>query len=393
MGGEIASLPLGNGLNDYGKLFRPNDSSGCYRDIVTAGFGRRSPESTVTSLLQNLDENPAIASSLQPSDLEVGFQNQLVQVRLGMASSMFTALRAKHAPTASHCLRVALGCSSWATMMQLNAPQRDEFEVAALLHDIGKIGVPDHLLLKPAKLSPEEAAIVNRHRWIGEQILQSCCASRNVLSVVKYAGGWFDGSKSGFDCQGNDLPFGARMIAILDAYDAMTTDHVYRRALPQERAVAELFEFAGRQFDPVLVEQFCDYLSADQKKLTADVSSRWLLDLTPHASNAFWRLAAATRSPNQLSVDKLFHQKLLDSMHDAVIFVDTSLRILLWNRAAERMTGLSARSVIHKRWAPSLIGMYDEKLAAVDGRRLPCDPRPLHRSADTTSTYGSRPRR
>ena len=326
---------------------------------------------TVASLLHDLDDSATIASSLQPSDLEVGYQNQLVQVRLGIASSMFTALRAKHAPTASHCLRVALGCSSWATMMQLGELQRDEFEVAALLHDIGKIGVPDHLLLKPAKLTQEEVAIVNRHRMVGEQILNCCSASRSILDVVRYAGCWYDGSKPGFDCQGTDLPFGARMVAILDAYDAMTTDHVYRRAMSRERAIAELFEFAGTQFDPKLVELFCDYLASDQKRLTSDVSSRWLLELKPHASNAFWRLAAATNLPNQLSVDKLFHQKLLDSMHDAVVFVDTSLRILLWNRAAERMTGLTARSVIHKRWAPSLIGMYDENRRRMTAENCP----------------------
>ncbi len=344
-------------------------------DATTASSPQESADDrlwTVTSLLQNLDDSPAVISSPQPSDLEVRYQNQLVQVRLGMASGMFTALRAKHAPTASHCLRVALGCSSWATAMHLKDLERDEFEVAALLHDIGKIGVPDQLLLKPTKLSPEEVAIVNRHRWIGEQILQSCCASRNILSAVRYAGGWFDGSKTGFDCHGNDLPFGARMIAILDAYDAMTTDHVYRRALPQERAVAELFEFAGTQFDPLLVEQFCDYLTADQKKQTADVSSRWLLDLTPQASNAFWRLAAATRSAPP--------PECRQTVPSEVAGQHARCRGLRRHRSANPAVEPSSgtddgpfRSQRHsKRWAPSLIGMYDE-----NQRRLTAEDCPV----------------
>src|SRR5688572_6573182 len=76
-------------------------------------------------------------------------ENQLLQVRLGVASSLFMALRAKHVSTAAHSLRVTLGCASWALMLDMSSEQRDIIEVAALLHDIGKIGVPDSVLLKP----------------------------------------------------------------------------------------------------------------------------------------------------------------------------------------------------------------------------------------------------
>src|SRR5690606_17491345 len=94
---------------------------------------------SLTAILERLDE--AVAANT-PGRIagEIAHQNRLVQVRLGIASSLFAALRAKHAPTAAHCLRVALGCSSWAMMLNLPSPQRDEIEAAALLHDIGKIG-------------------------------------------------------------------------------------------------------------------------------------------------------------------------------------------------------------------------------------------------------------
>ncbi len=94
---------------------------------------------------------------------------------------------AKHAPTAFHSLRVAFGCSSWALQLDLQEPTRDEWEVAALLHDIGKIGVPDRILSKPQRLDREEMATMNRHRVLGEQILASCCVSQEVLVVVRYA--------------------------------------------------------------------------------------------------------------------------------------------------------------------------------------------------------------
>ncbi len=328
--------------------------------------------STLSSLLTSLDrdssEHVAAGGPVLPDDLSAGgveheYQNQLVQVRLGLASSLFAALRAKHGPTASHCLRVALGCSSWSQIMELAPAIRDQIEVAALLHDIGKIGVPDHVLLKPGKLTREEAATINRHRLIGEQILLSCCASAEVLDIVKYTPAWFDGSKPGFDRSGESLPLGARIVSILDAFDAMTTDQVYRRAMSRERAMAELFRWSGTQFDGLLVEQFCDLLVSERIKMTSDIARRWLHELSGDSSDAFWKLTPPCHASENLTLDRLFHEKLLDSMHDGVIFIDTSLRVLLWNRAAERLTGLPVRGVLQKRWAPSLIGMRDENNA------------------------------
>src|SRR5690349_15290291 len=104
-------------------------------------------EQSVTRLDSLLRELAQAATPTQACS--AAFENHLVEVRLGMASSLFTALKHKHAPTAAHSLRVALGCSSWAFALGLAAEERDELEVAALLHDIGKIGAPDRLLLKP----------------------------------------------------------------------------------------------------------------------------------------------------------------------------------------------------------------------------------------------------
>ena len=158
--------------------------------------------STLSTLLGSLEEPTTKEPIAAPSPVEIEYQNKLAQVRLGLASSLFTALRAKHAPTASHSLRVALGCSSWCHRLDVEGSQRDEIEVAALLHDIGTIGIPDHVLSKPGKLTGQEAATIDRHRTIGEQILLNCCASQEILNIVKYASAWYDGSRSGFDRHG-----------------------------------------------------------------------------------------------------------------------------------------------------------------------------------------------
>ena len=314
----------------------------------------------VSTLLGSLDAQPAGPGALDTASLAL--ENRLVQVRLGIAGSLFAALRSKHAPTAHHSLRVALGCSAWGAMMDLSDAQRDELEVAALLHDVGKIGVPEAILLKPSRLSPEEYLIVERHRHTAIDILRGCTASQAILEVVAFAGAWFDGSREGYDLRGEQLPLGARMVSIVDAFDAMTSDQVYRRAMSRERALAELFEFAGTQFDPRLVQDFCNYVNTDQVKLQSVVARRWLKNLQlDESAGGFWQLTSQPSGNGGVDAESLFYRKLLESMHDAVVFVDSSLRIVLWNRAAERLTGVPAASIEHKHWTPTLVSLRDER--------------------------------
>ena len=315
----------------------------------------------VASLLGSIDDT----SSEAPDNLdsaELALENKLVQVRLGIASGLFSALRAKHAPTAHHSLRVALSCSAWSAMLGMNDGDRDDLEVASLLHDIGKIGVPDPILLKPAPLTRDEYQVVERHRQVGADILGCCCTSSAVLQIVQNAGAWFDGSRELQELTGDALPIGSRMVAIVDAFDAMTTDQVYRRALSRERALAELFDHAGTQFDPRLVQDFCGYVNADPLKLQSVVARRWLKDLQSAESESFlWQLSSARPASAAAKTENLFYRKLLESMHDAVLFIDSSLKIMLWNRAAERLTGIPAASIEHKHWTPALVNLRDEK--------------------------------
>jgi diguanylate cyclase (GGDEF)-like protein/PAS domain S-box-containing protein len=350
---------------------QPNDAQLDSGAAAAADPARRAAaqRGAVSSLVGALEASSTAArSAAGPSLLdsaEQALENQLVQVRLGIASGLFGTLRAKHAPTAHHSLRVALSCSAWGAMLGLSDAERDELEVASLLHDIGKISVPDAILLKPAPLTSDEHLIVERHRQIGASILRSCCCSTNVLQIVQHAGAWFDGSREAQPLTGEDLPLGARLVAIVDAFDAMTSDQVYRRALSRERALAELFDHAGAQFDPRMVQEFCAYVNTDQVKLQTIVGRRWLKELNAAANEGtLWKPSSAA-APNistpLASHEQLFYRKLLENMQDAVVFVDNSLKIILWNRAAERLTGIPAASIEHKLWSPALVNLRDEK--------------------------------
>ncbi len=349
---------------------RPNSESREHPEANVSDPKADRQLSAIGSLLANLDETAAAIGTRAA----VAHENHLVQVRLGIASSLYLGLRAKHPPSAAHSLRVALGCSTWALLTpRLTDEQRDEIEVAALLHDIGKIGIPDRILLKPGSLTEEESTVMSRHRAIGVDILTACCASRELLNIVRYTSTWFDGTRGHAGRRGPDLPVGARMIAIVDAFDSMMTDHIYRRAMSRERAMAELFHCAGTQFDPQLVQEFSTLHATDRNRLHDNVVRHWLGELDPELANATWRLGKVARPAAPVSAEMLYHEKLLENMHDGVVFVDSDLKILLWNRGAERLTGISADSVQHKRFVPSLIDLRDERGRAIANSACPLE--------------------
>ena len=316
------------------------------------------------------------ATSTPPDDMTssvvamIGPSPRPIETRLDIVRGLFAALRHKHSPTAGHSLRVALKCSSWGEALRLSAAQREALEIAALLHDIGKLGAPDRLLLKPGPLAADEALRMDGYRLSGLNVLADCCPTAGALEIVRHSAGWFDGSRTNYPLVGQKIPVGARMLAIADAFDSMVSDQVYRRALSRERALNELFGHAGTQFDPQLVKSFSESQIAMQ--LPRAVAGHWLETFDASTPEHEWH--SATYSPpreNKLPPAVLFQQKLLDSMYDAVIFVDGNMQIIQWNRGAERLTGIVAASVLHRTWSPSLIEMRDERTGQLGDQECP----------------------
>ena len=290
--------------------------------------------------------------------------------RLGVACSLFRALRLKHPPTAKHCLRVALGCSVFSSFLKLDDRTREQIEIAALLHDIGKLGVPDQILNKPDRLSSAEYEVMERHLVFAVHILEAFCPDQSILDIIRYSGTWYDGSRpANADRMGDDLPLGARILHIQNAFDAMTTDLVYRAALPSDRAISELFENTPTQFDPKLVSAFCEANGDATSQFQSEVVRRWV-EMSNESADELWSFASPLSTVNT-DAQTIFQQRLLESMHDGVIFVDLSARIMVWNRGAEELTGLSKESVHHKQWLPQTIDLRDMEGNAIKLKTCP----------------------
>src|SRR3954470_7141330 len=177
-------------------------------------------------------------------------------------SALMSALAHRDKSTAEHSQRVADLCVMAADGL---IPIGDMFvlEVAALLHDIGKLGVPDSILLKPGALTPEEWKIMRGHDTMGEEIIAAAFASPELTNIVRMHHAWFGGSPHVANLpKGESIPVAARMLTIADAYDAMTSDRVYRKGRSRDDAFAELRRCAGTQFDPQLVERFIKAVTA-----------------------------------------------------------------------------------------------------------------------------------
>lgn len=189
-----------------------------------------------------------------------GLHEELRELFISSIKALANAIDARDPYTRGHSERVTEYSVAMAESFGLSRDQVDSIRYAALLHDIGKINIPDHILNKPGKLTDEEFDLMKKHPVFGAQIMRPVKAFQNILPYMFHHHERFGARGYPEGIKGETIPLPARIIAVADSFDAMTSDRPYRKALTLEAAIKELKDNSGTQFDPEVVVVFVELI-------------------------------------------------------------------------------------------------------------------------------------
>jgi HD-GYP domain-containing protein (c-di-GMP phosphodiesterase class II) len=212
----------------------------------------------VTEQLAFTMERSSIVKDLRHSN------QGLVSSYNAMIEGLSRALELRDIETEGHTRRVSVLMMRFGEHMQIPSVQWDAIKQGALLHDIGKLGIPDAILLKPGSLTDRERQVMQQHALYGYHILAPIISLRQTLDIALYHHERWDGSGYPYGLKGEQIPLVARLFAVTDVFDALTSDRPYRSAWTHTQAVEYLREEAGRLFDPKVVELFLEIV--DQQR-------------------------------------------------------------------------------------------------------------------------------
>ena len=217
-------------------------------------------ESAIKSVKQ-MDEIKRINEKLEDS------KEQLERAYLDMVQTLRYTVEAKDSYTRGHSDRVSEYSVLIGEKLGLPAEQIKTLRIGGLFHDIGKIGIPDSILLKPAKLTDEEYSQIKNHPSIGAHILGSAAIFQDIIPIVKHHHERYDGNGYPSKLKGEEIPYLARIAAVADTFDAMTSRRSYRGPIDVEHVKEEIKRCEGTQFDPQIAEVFIEILNNDFDKI------------------------------------------------------------------------------------------------------------------------------
>lgn len=276
-------------------------NSGCIYKYIQKPWDAEDLKLTVKRALESFDlrrHNEKLIVELQ------GALTQLEDISIGTIKALADALDAKCDYTSGHSLRVSRYGVAIGRQLGMSNEELRDIELAGLLHDIGKIAVPESILWKPERLTPEEQQIMAIHPVRSAQIIGDITVLTRVRLWVKHHHEHLDGSGYPDKLKGDDIPVGSRIVLVADAYDAMTSDRPYRNSIGYEKASNELRKWAGRQFDPEMVEGLLAAVGDNGEILTADGIPESFLGLTiasidPAQSGTQYLAESARRAQSQ----------------------------------------------------------------------------------------------
>jgi len=242
-------------------------------DYISKPFDSVELKARIQSLLRIRDVEAELAlANLNLSKRASDLVERQHSLYLSTVKSLASAIDAKDEYTRHHSTRVTEFTLKIAKSMELSGRELEDLELAALLHDIGKIAVPGRILNKPGKLTDEEFASIKEHPARGQIILEPVKELNDVGKVVRSHHEKYDGTGYPDGLKGSEIPLGSRIMGIADAFDSITSDRPYRRAASHRRAVKEIIRCSGSQFDPEVVEHFLEVyqtFTPDQEEETS----------------------------------------------------------------------------------------------------------------------------
>lgn len=271
--------------------------------------------------------------------------------------------------TVQHSRRVSRIAVGIAGQLRWDRSDLRRLEIAALLHDIGKIGVPYKILFKPGKLNSEEADLMALHRCAGIEILKSMRVDPQVIRFISQTREFSCGSGRGAFSTPAALHPGAGILSVADAYDSLRTDQVYRKAKSHDEALAILREGSGTRFDSNAITGLAHW--ADDGGISQAPEYPW--PVQPAGGGP--ALCNPQDARDAQALTRIFsHLSLLENLYDAFYVVDADLRFVVFSGGAERLVGKVAEQALDRAWSRRTICYADE-----DGRELADHKVPLRR--------------
>lgn len=207
--------------------------------------------------------NEMTAMIIQQHDKIDKYSRDLEEAYIATLRILAAAIDARDPYTLGHSTRVSLLSMQLAKEIGFSKEELEELEIACLFHDVGKIKIPDSILLKQYRLDSYEYLEMMRHTEYGADILSKAPSLHNLIQPIRHHHEWYNGTGYPDGLSGDNIPLSAAIISITDAFDAMTSNRPYRKALPLAAALKELRNFSGIQFNPYLVESFIKIMDED----------------------------------------------------------------------------------------------------------------------------------
>ena len=266
------------------------------------------------------------------------------EVRLSLLGRMLSAIRFRDDAIFFHSRRVAIISVGIAQRLGWSSEEVQHLEIASLLHDFGKVGVPDHILQKPGKLNADERELIRTAHDVAEILFQASRFSPTTLDIFRDTQSL---SGDGGGHLGRHL--GARILTVADAFDSLTHDQAHRRALTREEALQHLQNTEGAKFDRNVVAALQRWLASEEVQ-QLDQASEVEQALRKHHQIDANAVEQASRLCHLFS-----HLTLLESLYDAYYLIDADHRIVIWSRGAEKMFGQKRSDILSTPWSRSIV--------------------------------------